>query len=296
MPASAVELNPGTGGAQVGTHLVSGTDYQVVKTAFGDAETVTPVSGTNPMPVTAATLPLPAGAATGAKQDTAQVSLSLLVAATDALVTLAAAISAKTPALGAQVSSACSPVVLATNQPIISTVATCLGDIAHGTADSGAPVKGGGRGVAALPASVAANARVDSLHNRYGQQLVTQYPADDVKTVHKDEGDATSGFVRVIDPTSGTRLLILGITLTIGGTATGEGVLWFGGNAAVAYVKNTHKILELLRAIPSTTDAPGMTKQYPQPISAIAADDELHLNVTGWTSYDLVVHYVELPA
>lgn len=53
---------------------------------------------TNPLPVSAATLPLPTGAATGAKQDTGNASLS--------------SIDGKTPALGQQLAAASSPVVL----------------------------------------------------------------------------------------------------------------------------------------------------------------------------------------
>lgn len=66
---SNVVLNPGVGGSTLGTDQVGGVDYQIVKPGFSDPGNVpVQVSTTNPLPVTAAALPLPAGAATAAKQ------------------------------------------------------------------------------------------------------------------------------------------------------------------------------------------------------------------------------------
>ncbi len=66
-------------GVAIATDDVGGTHYQIIKLAFGALDTATLVDGTNPLPITvsnfpstqaisAAALPLPAGAAISAKQ------------------------------------------------------------------------------------------------------------------------------------------------------------------------------------------------------------------------------------
>lgn len=77
MPANVV-LNSGAGGATLGTDQVAGVDYQIVKISFSTAGSVPvqvdaanglPVVGTfwqATQPVSVASLPLPAGAATAA--------------------------------------------------------------------------------------------------------------------------------------------------------------------------------------------------------------------------------------
>jgi hypothetical protein len=101
--ADNITLNAGSGGAIIATDDVGGVQYQLVKVTFGVDGTATDVSSSSPLPVaisgalatganviggvtqsgtwnvavsnaslaiTAAALPLPAGAATSAKQDT----------------------------------------------------------------------------------------------------------------------------------------------------------------------------------------------------------------------------------
>lgn len=69
---SNITLNSGAGGATLGTDQVAGTpnvDYQIVKIGYSAAGSApTQVSTGNPLPVTAASLPLPTGASTAAKQ------------------------------------------------------------------------------------------------------------------------------------------------------------------------------------------------------------------------------------
>lgn len=71
-------LNPGTGGSTVATDEIGGTHYQIMKVAFGAPDTATPVSPADPLPVSAAALPLPAGAATAANQTTGNTSLAAI--------------------------------------------------------------------------------------------------------------------------------------------------------------------------------------------------------------------------
>jgi len=70
-------LNAGAGGDIIATDDIAGVKHQLVKVEFGAPDSATPVSAANPFPVdgsgvtqpvSAASLPLPAGAATAANQ------------------------------------------------------------------------------------------------------------------------------------------------------------------------------------------------------------------------------------
>lgn len=157
------------------------------------AATVTVDGSGVTQPVSAASLPLPSGASTSAKQDTGNTSLASIdgkitavntgavVVSSSALPT-GAATAAKQPALGTAGTSSAdvitvqgrasmtalvvdpsgvtSPVSLATNTPV--------GNIAHGTADSGAPIKIGYRADTTFQAAEADGDRVDGLADVYG--------------------------------------------------------------------------------------------------------------------------------
>jgi hypothetical protein len=75
-----VKLNPGVGGDTIGADDVAGVKYQVVKLAFGSDGSVAMVDADHGVPVSAAALPLPAGAATEAGQDAQAAALAQLVA------------------------------------------------------------------------------------------------------------------------------------------------------------------------------------------------------------------------
>lgn len=60
---------------------ISSKDYAVSKLAFGAVGAVTYVSASDPLPITAASLPLPSGAATSAKQDTQTTHLATIAGA-----------------------------------------------------------------------------------------------------------------------------------------------------------------------------------------------------------------------
>lgn len=80
--ADNTTLTPGAGGGDViATDDIAGVKHQRVKVEFGADGSATDVSTANPLPVTAATLPLPSGAATAANQTTANTSLATLAGA-----------------------------------------------------------------------------------------------------------------------------------------------------------------------------------------------------------------------
>jgi hypothetical protein len=110
--ADNVVLLPGSGGDTISAdQLGDSSKVQNVKVTFGAKDTMTQVQAGSPLPVdpsgvtspiSVASLPLPAGAATGAKQDTGNTSLST--------------IATNTPALGQALAAASVPVVLTVAQ------------------------------------------------------------------------------------------------------------------------------------------------------------------------------------
>lgn len=64
MALDSVVLNPGLGGSSIGVDNIGGIDYELVKMAYGDVGSITPVSPTNPLPV-APSLPINAAIETG---------------------------------------------------------------------------------------------------------------------------------------------------------------------------------------------------------------------------------------
>lgn len=101
--ADNVTLNVGVGGDVAAADDIAGVKYQRLKITLGDdGVNDGDVSSANPMPVSAAALPLPSGAATDTKQDTGNASL--------------ASIDGKVPALGQALATASVPVVLTAAQ------------------------------------------------------------------------------------------------------------------------------------------------------------------------------------
>lgn len=115
-----------------------------------------PVSGTffqATQPVSAVSLPLPTGAATSAKQDTAQTRLDLLAA--DATIT------ARLGTLGQKAMSGSAPVVIASNQTAVPTIDTAAFDSAHKI-----------RVEIAAAAALAANAAIWFVRNTHASRKV----------------------------------------------------------------------------------------------------------------------------
>lgn len=103
--ADNVLIDEGTGGSTgvpVAADEITGVKHQRVKVEFGVDGSATDVSSSNPLPVVNASLPLPSGASTSAKQDTTNASLS--------------SIDGKVPALGQALAAASVPVVLTAAQ------------------------------------------------------------------------------------------------------------------------------------------------------------------------------------
>ena len=224
--ADNVTLNSGSGGVTAATDDVAGVHYQYVKLADGAADSTAKIGGdaTNGLdvdvtrvsgnvtvvqgtaanlkvdpsavtsPISAASLPLPSGASTAAKQpalgtagsaSTDVLTIQGIASMTKLLVTPdsvalpanqsvnVAQINGVTPLMGAGNTGTGSPrVTIATDQAAVAT--TPAGNVAHDGVDSGNPIKIGMRAIAhgTNPTAVAAADRTDWLANRAGVPFV----------------------------------------------------------------------------------------------------------------------------
>lgn len=141
-------------------------------------------------PISAASLPLPTGAATSANQTTANASLS--------------SIDTKTLAAGQATMAASSPVVIASNQSAIQVV----GNVASGATDSGNPVKVGAVYNDGTMPTLVSGQRGDLQTDVNGRLIVSSVPANSVISTYSA---AVTGLA--------TAALATDI-LTIGGSAT----------------------------------------------------------------------------
>lgn len=110
--ADNISVTEGTGKV-IATDDVGGTQYQRIKLTLGaDGVSDGDVSSSNPIPISAAALPLPSGAATSGLQTTGNSSLS--------------SIDIKTAPLGQTTMAASSPVTIASNQSALAISAASL--------------------------------------------------------------------------------------------------------------------------------------------------------------------------
>lgn len=210
--------------------------------------TVTANAGSGTMAVSAASLPLPSGASTAAKQ----------------------------PALGT--AGTASSDVLSV-QGIVSMTALLVtpgGNVAHDAADSGSPVKIGGKAANAWPTAVANADRADFLTDLFGRQLIASM--DPALTVWKSfrYTSAQTGTV-LWDPTSGKRIAITHVILGSGATTAGRLILWFGANADTTYTAGTDQLICDLTFTPSASATPGAVLALPEPVYCTTADYEVHV-------------------
>lgn len=171
--------------------------------------------------------------------------------------------------------------------------ASVSGDVAHGSADAGEPVKLGVKAGSALPTAVSANQRANVPGDLFGRPLTMPcIPGEMGLSVAKNYTTAQTGTV-VIDPTSGKRLAITSVCISSYATTAARVILWFGANADTSYTAGTDQPLWLGSFVPSATATPGAVVCFSVPVYCVTADHELHITTDANISLDLVVHYFE---
>lgn len=133
-------------------------------------------------PVSAASLPLPTGAATSAKQDTQQTALDAIKIAVEILDNVVSGSEAQVDIVSSALPTGASTLAEQQSQTASLSVmddwdnaasdgASVSGDVAHDAVDAGEPVKIGGKARTANPTAVAANDRVDAFFDDVGRQV-----------------------------------------------------------------------------------------------------------------------------
>lgn len=193
--------------------------------------TALPVSGTfwqATQPVSAASLPLPTGAAT---ETTLSAANTAIGATADAAVAAGASgsLSAKLRAISRDLVA---NIVLAAGSAVIGKVSidqttpgttnlvAATGDVASGASDSGNPVKAGGLAKTALPTAVSDGQRVASLHDKYGRQIVRTAMRENLAVQQTQISNSTSE-TTIVTADASNKLDIYGLILAnTGSTAT----------------------------------------------------------------------------
>lgn len=166
------------------------------------------------------------------------------------------------------------------------------GDVAHGTADSGSPVKIGFKARNAFPTAEANGDRVDASGDLWGRQLVAHIdPAQYISKAFN--ATTTQTGTDVWSPTSGKKIAITSIVIGTYGTTVARLILWFGANADTTYSAGTDQLILAASFAPSSTVKPGLVFTPASPIFAATADHEIHCTTDAGMSIDIVVHGYE---
>jgi hypothetical protein len=171
-------------------------------------------------PVSAASLPLPAGAATEATLDARTGALTEAAPGTDTASSglngrlqriaqrLTSLIALLPAALGQTTKAASLSVALASDQTV-----PVAGDVASGAADSGNPVKVGGVGRQTLPTAVTDGQRVDAMNDDLGRRVVVPHAVRDLCGDQQTALTSTTSVTTIVTADANNMLDLVGLIL-----------------------------------------------------------------------------------
>lgn len=172
------------------------------------------------------------------------------------------------------------------------TASNASGDVAHDSADSGNPVKVGGRAANALPTPVASADRANVLTDLWGRVLQARVdPGMQVWKSYNTTSQATGA--TIWDPTSGKKIAITAVVVGTYGTTAGRLILWFGANGDTTYSAGTDQPVLVASFAPSATVKPGAILVPSADIFCVTADHELHITTDAALSVDVTVYGYE---
>ena len=190
------------------------------------------------VPVSATSLPLPTGASTSALQSTIDTSVNTLLkpASTLAAVTTVSTVTNLSQLGGAAIamgtgvrSAGTQRVTIATDDVVPVTIATNtpVGNVAHDSVDSGAPIKFGGRARTTEITAVATDDRTDAIFDKVGKQVVLPYaiPESFVSGAITTAMTGTTSTSLVAAPGSGLRNYITTIIVSNSHATVGTDVI-----------------------------------------------------------------------
>jgi len=307
--ADNTTLNTGAGGDVIASDDIAGVKFQRVKLVQGadgvndgDVSSAAPLqvtlanTGANAtavkvdgsavtQPVSAASLPLPAGAATSAAQ---------LPNSHDVTVDNAAGASAVNVQDGGN-SITVDGTVAVSSLPASTNTLEVVGDVAQDAAVAGNPVLIGARASTAIPAAMSADG--DAVHvwsNRSGAQVVTVAPhvglnSDPWNLVHETAQFTTTQTSTVLVAGGASeKIVITKVLIACAGTTTFDLQLYFGTGA---YSRGTSRAIFDGTFKPSTTLAPGAIMDGPF-IAGTNGDDILVTTSANGTVTITVWYYV----
>ena len=200
---------------------VRGATVQRVTIATDDSVPVTGTFYQATQPVSAASLPLPSGAATSALQTQPGVDIG------DVTINNASGASAVNIQDGGNSITVDGTVAVSGTVATSMATNTPVGNVAHDAADSGAPIKTGGRARTTEITAVASDDRVDSIHDKVGKQVVLPYsiPESFVSGAITTAMTATTTTSLVAAPAAGLRNYLTTIIVSNAHATVGTDVI-----------------------------------------------------------------------
>lgn len=206
------------------------------------------------------------------------------------LPTNVAQINGVTPLMGAGASGTGSPrVTTATDSPEVTALqimddwdngasdgASVSGDVAHGTADAGEPVKVGGKALSADPTAEATGDRVNALFDLIGRQVVFPYALKEnlVSGAITTAMTATTSTSLIAAPGAGLFNYITQVTVSNAHATVGTDVALQDGSGGTTFY-----------TIPAAAAYGGATLSFPAPLKQTTANTALFcVNVTTGAS------------
>ncbi|HZL92571.1 MAG TPA: hypothetical protein VFB99_02965, partial [Vicinamibacterales bacterium] len=196
-------------------------------------------------------------------------------------------------------------VVLATDQPAIPTVSTVTalttltgGGVAGGAADSGNPVKVGGKYNSTQP-TLDNGDRGDIELDSRGRVRVAIGACETctaTETAITEDAAYTTQQTgaAVWTPAAGLKVYVAAVQIQCGGTTAGTVRLWFGASGDTTYTAGTDQQLTFVNCgTPSADVAPGMVWSFPIPVAASTADFILRATTSAGITVDIIVHGYE---
>ena len=153
-----------------------------------------------------------------------------------------------------------------------------VGSVAHDAADSGAPLKAGGKAISALPTAVTANDRTDIYATLFGAlHVAPAHPgAGTVLQTMVDVGATSVTRQTLITPTTGKRIRLLSVQVCTNALATAPGRVGVYFGTGAAYTTTAAKAA--CEFVPGVTGMQSMT--WPDGAGPVGAADDVLSGIT----------------
>lgn len=191
--------------------------------------------------------------------------------------------------VGQAVMASSTPVVLSSNHndiPISGSVSitnnsiVVSGDVIHGDADQGAPIKIGAQARTTLPTAQSDADRSNLVSDQFGR-LLTSHIDSGMQIWKQVEATTTQTGTAIWTPAAGKKVVITHIGIMTGGTTAGVVTVWFGGSADTTFSQGTDQVVFRGEFAPSTSSKPGAFPPITYPIYAATADHVLRYTTSA---------------